>query len=322
MIINNNSGTSRPLLTIDDPTIYKGEYEPFVNSVEVATTTECTQENVLYLVASGTERVPYVKTPTGVEILPNPFSRGPTLPYPNANNIYQLNDNLVAIDNHLYALRKELSYWNLYQISYSVDKADDLSGALASIGPGEALIINADGELSYEGQSYSRGDIILRLTDGTYITIKSSTSGYYYPTKVKKNGNNYTLYYRYWQDTTISDQATEITRVQTDTEEGLTSPYRTEYFDVDIASAADSFMYGIKQDMSGTNSYTFEAVVNGEGTSQKVIPPIIKFFTENGEEIAVDFTCTYAASGTQHTYTLEISSTSSKPSSLKYAYIK
>jgi len=46
--------------------------------------------------------------------MPNPFSKGPTLPYPTLSHgdsaIYQLNDNLVAIDNHLYALRKELSY--------------------------------------------------------------------------------------------------------------------------------------------------------------------------------------------------------------------
>lgn len=307
--------SNRPLLTIDDPTIYQGEYSSFVRSAEVGTTTACTEENVLYLVGSGSDRVPYVKTPTGVEILPNPFSRGPTLPYPNAQNIHQLNDNLVAIDNHLYALRKELSYWNLYEISYSVDNADAFSQTLASLAPGEALIINLDGVFNYEGEQYTRGDVVLRLTDGTYTTIKAAMTGFYYPSKVEQVGKNFKLTYAYYGDGQQPNTG----------EHGLSStplsqPYETEFFSIPVASAADSFMYGIRYDMSATDTYTFTAVKH----NNNVIPPIIKFFTINQEEVAVDFTCVYDNASQ---YTLTINGTAQKPAGntnnkLKYVYIK
>ena len=211
-----------------------------------------------------------------------------------------------------------MSYWNLYQISYSVDTADDFSSTLAAIGPGEALIINIEGGFEYEGQEYSRGDIILRLTDGTYATIKASVAGFYYPSKVKKVGKNYTLYYNYHQDSAYIDQATAIPIVYDDVATAaLEKPYSIEYFELEVASAADSFMYGEKVDMSATNTYSFIAVPNGTN----VIPPIIKFFTANGEEVALDFTCVCTTQGTQKVYNLAISN-NSKPSALKYVYIK
>ena len=318
--------SNRPLLTIDDPTIYQQASDVYKEFVDVTIGTDVSEigsdSDTLYLIgADSSHWEPYVWCMDGTyRKMTNPFSRGPTLPYPNAKNTYQLNDNLVAIDNHLYALRKELSYWNLYKISYSVDRADDFSATLASIAPGEALIINIDGEFKYEGQNYSRGDLILRLTDGTYTTVKASTSGFYYPSKVNRDGNKYTLYYSYYQE----NEPIKNTDPELIPEEGLKDPYQVEYFELEVASAADSFMYGERVDMSATDTYVFQAEPNPHNNNQP-IPPIVKFFTIDGEEIAIDFTCSYAASNTQNFYTLDIASTGtglSKPASLKYAYIK
>lgn len=311
---------TQKLLTIDDPSIYRESDGQIFLQAEICNSIEeiDTDTSKLYLVKTGTDGQykPYVYGENGEKTpLINPFSRGETLPYPklkgdNDIKMRQLNDNLVSIDNHLYALRKQLSYWNLYQIGYSVESAESFSPTMSALSPGEALIINIDGQFEYEGSTYTRGDLVIRLTDGTYTRITSSLSGFYYPNKIERNGNSYKLTYKYYQGGAPAQSADPSGAELRDNEE-LDKPYKKEYFEVNRASASDSFIYGERKDVSDTNEISFNTV-EYEGA---IVPPILKFFTENGEEIGLDFTCEII--GTQF-----VASFSSKPSNLKYLYIK
>ena len=320
--------SNKRLLSVDDPSIYyENTVDPetpeqdstFIRAATAASTAECVDTNTLYLIqdsaAPAGTYVPYVKTGTGaIERLPNPFNKGPTLPYPDAHNLCELNDNLVAIDNHLYALRKELSYWNLYEIAYSVEKTADFSSTLASLAPGEALIINMDNIFEYEGQRYKRGDIIVRLTNGTYVTIESSMAGFYYPSKILSTGTRtYQIYYQYHQTNDIIDDATALTSVP------LATPHTQEYYNVESADPASSHMYGLRIEVtSGTTSFaTSFASHTYEG---QAIPPVIKMFNSLGEEIWLDFTCNVANDATQ--YTLTIPSKPKNWTDLRFIYVK
>ena len=328
MNIRQLSTGTRPLLTIDDPSIYQIASETYSEFLKVATATEIASvstpvSDTLYLIGTDSAHyVPYVYcTDDQWRIMPNPFGRGPTLPYPTIHGdsaIYQLNDNLVAIDNHLYALRKELSYWNLYQISYSVDKTDDFSTILSSLAPGEALIINFDGLLSYGGIEYKRGDVIIRLSNGEYVTIEGSVAGFYYPAAISRAASEktYTLEYKYHQGIAPNPEtATEITSVP------LEDPSWTETFTITGGVASESFVYGIKEEIAAAASVAtihFDIAKWGSGTEQTNIPPVIKIFNVNGEEIWTDFTCSATEQATQ--YTLNISSLPT--GIIKYVYIK
>lgn len=253
--------------------------------------------------------------------MPNPFSKGPTIPYPDLEGsenlkLAQLNENLIAIDNHLYALRKELSYWNLYQISYSVDNTDDFSIILSSLAPGEALIINFEGILSYEGVEYKRGDVIVRLTNGEYVTIEGSSAGFYYPCQIVAEPGTklYTLKYRYYQGAKANSGEQSIPSSGI-----LSKPYEFETYQVQGGEVSDSFIYGIKEEIAaGTNAYSYSFDVAKKDNN--LIPPIIKFFNSNGEELWMDFSCTANGAGSAATqYTVSLNS---RPKTALKMYIK
>lgn len=312
--------TNRPLLTVDDPSIYQEHSDDFVQAVIATATNFLGSPNTLYLIGNDLLcYVPYVYVNDKWIKLPNPFSHGPFIPYPQLRGsgigmMHQLNQNLVAIDNHLYALRKELSYWNLYKISYSVEVADNFCAILSLLAPGEALIINLDGLFQYQGQEYKRGDIVARLTDGNYVTIESSTAGFYYPSSIIRNPDTkmYSLAYSYEQNKEPTELKAELTSVP------LSKPAQVETFEIEGGEASQSFIYGIREDMQ--DSYDFDFDIASAGSATLIIPPIVKFFTEDGEEIALDFTCMVPTASSQ--YHLNISSDTGKPSTLKYVYIK
>lgn len=102
-----------------------------------------------------------------------------------------MQQDLECLNRHLNSAYKTLTYWDLYNISDSVDDAASLNAKINSLLPNSALVINAE-EITNNDETYRRGDVILKLNNGTYKTIRAQSSGYYFPSQIyTEDGNNY-----------------------------------------------------------------------------------------------------------------------------------
>lgn len=104
--------------------------------------------------------------------------------------------NLNLLNERINNVTKELTYWDLYHITQAAYTAEELSIAQASLAPGESVVVNFD---STQNSEYSRGDVIVRLTNGTLTHIPALASGYYFPQKISSTEipGNYFLQYAF-----------------------------------------------------------------------------------------------------------------------------
>lgn len=85
---------------------------------------------------------------------------------------------LKQLDSKLETEERDLNYYDLYKIVSVVDSEEQLYSAKASLYPNTALIINAAQRITLDGESYKRGDLIVRKNNGSYTHVKSEAGGY------------------------------------------------------------------------------------------------------------------------------------------------
>lgn len=122
-----------------------------------------------------------------------------------------MQQDLECLNRHLNSAYKTLTYWDLYNISDSVDDAASLNAKINSLLPNSALVINAE-EITNNDETYKRGDVILKLNNGTYKTIRAQSSGYYFPSQINttESGANY-LQFSYVSGVTPEEGTKELT---------------------------------------------------------------------------------------------------------------
>ena len=203
-------------------------------------------------------------------------------------------DQLDTLSGQVNSIQKQISYLDLYNITTSVDKEEDLASAITLLPPGEALVINVQKTFYLNNEAYKTGDIVLRLIDNSIIHVVSNVGGVYYPSKLELDDGAYKVTYafspsmppsgtieygkenqppdyKYPMGSTINDPTTAISFLL---KEGN----------------SDSNIYGLFVDLSKEGSNKFNAV---EEKGVK-IRPLIKFFeVDNGvikEELVVEYT--------------------------------
>lgn len=190
---------------------------------------------------------------------------------------------LMFLNEKLEAVQKRLTFYDFYNIAAIVEDPSLLQTTINNLLPNTALIINTN-----NAGNYNRGDIVFKTSTGDIQTIRAQSGGLYYPAKLTKSGNNYTLEYKYSASApTIGQPAEEVSLDQTAnlstsiTFKGLTD-----------ASKSEGIAYGVIKQRGEENWNSIEAVATP--VDNKLIWPVIKFFTDWNEEVYFTYTLTPA----------------------------
>lgn len=183
-----------------------------------------------------------------------------------------MQQDLECLNRHLNSAYKTLTYWDLYNISDSVDDTASLNAKINSLLPNSALVINAE-EITNNDETYKRGDVILKLNNGTYKTIRAQSSGYYFPSQMIEgdNGTRY-LQFSYISGKSPTDGTQELTNSL------LEEPYKQLHIPLEVNDTA-SVCYNIWSPITQLEQPINYNIVNGTK-----VQPVIKTFlaTNNG----------------------------------------
>ncbi len=189
-------------------------------------------------------------------------------------------ENLELLNNRINTIHKELSYWDLYKITHSIENETTFPSTISALAPGESAVINTPESFSYNGEQYRRGDVVVKLNDSQEILIKAQNTGVYIPKTVipsqEGQSGTYTIVYEYAA--------------------AVTPENKEKSFDV---AFANSYTYGnIGELTASATSFTFgKQTYNGE-----VVEPLIKLFYNN-EEIITDL-CELTSVGTNFCFSI------------------
>lgn len=229
----------------------------------------------------GDENTPVTITSQGKTLIPD---EQPHLYHKGGPETFQ--KNLELINERINSIHKELTYWDLYKISASVNNASEFYSVFTSLAVGQSMVINCN-TFYVNDIAYHKGDVIVKINENQEIKIDSLSTGIYYPSKLTKDdqSNTYLLNFTY---------------AAGEPQEGSSTGPQKEYSYPISMPKSNANIYG---QVSRSNPFTFKAIPDTEG-GQDYIKPIIKIFTEDNEEIAVDFTLTFNKEGKDGFFTI------------------
>ena len=196
-------------------------------------------------------------------------------------------ENIKYLKEKIDNIKKEISYFDAYNITDVVTDSKTFPHQLSSLLPNHSLIINTETSFSYNEVIYSRGDILLKQSNGKIIHIKAQTGGVYYPSEMVGSNGTYTITYLYSPVPPSDADNADV---------------KKQYTFKNITSLAPETIYGL-----------CEKITNGEYSFNKIeeIQPIIQFFLVEdeipGEQIIIDYKLT---SNDSNTWVVNIEDTS------------
>lgn len=225
---------------------------------------------------------------------------------------------LKQLDSKLETEERKLNYYDLYKIVSAVDSEEQLYSAKASLYPNTALIVNAAQRITLDGESYKRGDLIVRLNNGSYTHVKSEAGGYWAPNKLTKltgtsetqeSANTYQLQYVWGTDTISPDGEKTLTPNNggtTDPSDLADKPVET--INLNYAVEGQMQIYGVSKvatTKEQQTSFNFPLVVRKDENNQyQIIWPVVKCFAANNEEVACEVRYEYQYDSNTHTGTI------------------
>ena len=200
--------------------------------------------------------------------------------YSNIKDASTFGSALQQIDNKLHDIKKEITYWDVYNISTAVYNKEEFENKVANLNVNSSLVINTTSfSTTFNGEdtNFHSGDIVVRLKDGSYNHIKAANAGVYVPTITDNNGEptdtdttNLKITYNYVK-TVTDDQKEILATIKTLTGDGS----RMYGYDVNI------------DDEPCTKEHPFY-ISYAYDDDGEAITPIIKFFDVNRQEVYTD----------------------------------
>lgn len=229
----------------------------------------------------GDENTPVTITSQGKALIPD---EQPHLYHKGGPETFQ--KNLELINERINSIHKELTYWDLYKISASVNNASEFYSVFTSLAVGQSMVINCN-TFYVNDIAYHKGDVIVKINENQEIKIDSLSTGIYYPSKLTKDdqSNTYLLNFTY---------------AAGEPQEGSSTGPQKEYSYPITMPESNANIYG---QVSKSDPFTFEAIPDIVGGID-YIKPIIKIFTEDNEEVAVDFTLTFNKNENNGSFTI------------------
>ena len=184
---------------------------------------------------------------------------------------------LTNVDIKLNEIKKEISYWDIYNITDAITNSDEFDIKTANLSINSSVVINTDHFVhGFDGKEvdFYRGDIILKLKNGTYQHIKAANAGVYIPsfsTSLNQDSLDITYYYK----PVVSDDEKE------------------KSVSINFQGGTDSRIYGysLPGNMYNSNENRFSFLILKDD-NDNAITPVIKFFNDKNEEIYTDeYTC-------------------------------
>lgn len=211
--------------------------------------------------------------------------------YPDSASRDSFNKNLKLLNQRIFSIHKELTYWDLYKITATVSSSTEFDAVVAGLAPGEACIINTT-TFSTGDTRLSRGDVIVKTINNENVLVRSVNAGIYYPYCITKSneGSTYQLNYRYSE--VMPEQESSTVNV----EEGQIATLAKTIEFTNFQAAHPDTIYGKFQSLS-LNSVSFPLLYEDRET-EKIIFPVIKFFLNN-EEIIGDFSVSVSTENDQ-----------------------
>ena len=194
------------------------------------------------------------------------------------------------IETKLKLAKRSLEYWDIYRFKSSLNDPDLFASAFAALEPNTSLIINCK-NFNYNGVDYHQGDVVIKKDDGSSLHIKALESGLFYPASLTTTDNNINvLTYKYATSTAeVKTQSQASDGIKYSETNGVLQSNAVE-----IGLDEPSNIYGIKPTINRNNgSATFDAIAD--------IHPIVKLFTEDGEEVYASIQVVLNAAKTQYT---------------------
>lgn len=178
-----------------------------------------------------------------------------------------LKTKLTILENKLDSVTRQVSFWDIYNVTQILLSDNDILTKLPKLNIGESAIVNTT-RINNGQNVYSRGDLIYKNQDGDFIHIPAENKGVYVP-ELSYVGSNVKLKYKYSRD--IPDTIEETLGYNT-----LTG-YCT---DTDL--------------LANVTTTNFVISINEVLYNNQLIQPIIKFYLGNtltsSEEIYLDYT--------------------------------
>lgn len=107
----------------------------------------------------------------------------------------ELKTALVELDQKLNNLTRQVSFWDVYNVTQIILKDSDIEYKLPLLNVGESAIVNVN-YVNANSQAHYRGDIAYKTLDGNIVWISAENKGTYKPS-VTLDGNNVQVKYEY-----------------------------------------------------------------------------------------------------------------------------
>lgn len=105
--------------------------------------------------------------------------------------------NLDLLNARINTIHKELSYWDLYKINQTITSQEEFPAIVSALAVGQSAVINSQ-TFTYNGNTYHRGDVIVKISDSEELWVPAENTGVYKPTEiVHESGNTFKLKYEY-----------------------------------------------------------------------------------------------------------------------------
>lgn len=192
------------------------------------------------------------------------------------------------LNSKLDKVAKNLTYFDFYNISSVVTEKNNFSTQVTNLTPNSSLVINCE-PFFLNDEYYSTGDIVFKTSSGTITHIKAQTGGIYYPKKISKDGNSFSISYQYSSSQPELNSSPEVS-INEEAE------FAKEITFTNLQTKAPSNIYGLWGPYTSIQSFDVYAVDNVP------IQPYIKFYFYNEaslEEICIDHTITLNEAKTQ-----------------------
>ena len=115
-----------------------------------------------------------------------------------------INTNFDYLKNLLLDNQRSINYLDIYRIDkvLSDEEVNNIATEFALLSPGHSIGIN--GFISYNGDTYKKGDIVLKLVNGQPLHITGPTGGMFIPL-IRTEGTTTTVSWYYSQSITLAD---------------------------------------------------------------------------------------------------------------------
>lgn len=222
--------------------------------------------------------------------------------YSNIKDASTFGSALQQIDNKLNDIKKEITYWDVYNISTAVYSKEEFENRLANLNINSSLVINTTSfSAIFNGKNtdFHSGDIVIRLKDGSDQHIKAANAGVYIPTlKTNDDKSRLTITYEYTPTVPEGDTKEVVIKTLEGTDSGMYGYSIPGTYNSQTNQFSFNIVYQKKYDDSGS-------LVND---TTKPIIPILKFFDAKNQEV---YTNEYTLSSNGSNYSFYLHNNSS-----------